>query len=200
MLKNVKVTLAVFGLAVAASAPAAAQDWSGFYGGLSFSSNNTAYSDAIGGVPATSYDLEGNQFGGFLGYNLQRGALVYGGELAYSKGDIEAEAAFPGNQFEKFLDLKARVGYAAGQALFYGTLGWSAGDYRYAGPVTNNPVRADGWALGAGVDFMVSDRIFVGAEYLHRKTEIDEGGIGGFPTYSAEMKTDTLSLRMGMKF
>lgn len=182
-------TLALICGASVAQAQDAGQ-WSGLYAGLTYSDGSAfqEYSDT------NTYDLEGNGAGLMLGYNYASGPWVFGGELAYSKTKI---AELPPNSdytFTSFLDLKARAGYAAGDALFYGALGttftkWQEGegDGGYGG---------DGLLYGIGLDYKVSPQVFVGAEYLRRNVTSDWNTAG--ETFDAD--PSTLTLRVGMSF
>ena len=166
---------------------AQAQDFSGLYGGVS-------YGDARGTIdlPAdTIYDIEGQAAGVFLGYNVQSGALVYGGELAYQSGDIPM-VVYSGARVDRIFDLKGRLGYALGSTLVYGVLGYSS-NRLYAG---DDYTTGGGVAFGLGVEYRVSDRFFVGAEYLRRKMHNDASIFvqEGYPDVS------TLTLRVGMSF
>ena len=169
---------------------ALAQDgsaWDGAYGGVTASSHSGDMLYDDGGA----FDLDGNSVGLILGYNRSSGALVYGGELSYSDGDVE-EVGNPGFLFTSFLDVKARVGYAAGNALIYGTIGatssrWTESDESFGGR---------GLLYGVGVDYLVSPTIFLGGEYVIRDIENDWNTDGD--TLDADL--GSLSLRLGMKF
>ena len=152
---------------VAVAAPvAAATDWSGFYfGGLvSFDSGPTTAHTI-----STSTDFDPDEldpatnYGVFAGYNKQMGSFVLGGELAYSTGTYVG-VAYPTTVWDYMADVKARAGYSLGRAMVYGVVGYSFSDLA-TGPIEYN---ATGISYGAGVDFMITDRIFLGAEYLSR--------------------------------
>jgi outer membrane immunogenic protein len=161
--------------------------WDGAYGGITGSSHSGDMLYDDGGA----FDLDGNSVGLIVGYNLSNGPLVYGGELSYSDGDVE-EVGNPGFLFTSFLDFKARVGYSAGNALIYGTVGatasrWTESDESFGGR---------GFLYGIGVDYLVSPTIFLGGEYVIRDIENDWNTDGD--TLDADL--GTLSLRLGMKF
>ena len=91
-------------------AVAATQDtWAGAYVGGMYGNNSATYEYESG---SSSYgnDLEGTTFGGFAGYNIQDGALVYGGELAYAVGSVynpNAEDDDRVYEFTSVLDARA---------------------------------------------------------------------------------------------
>ena len=184
----VKVGVLLLGLSAGA---AQSQDWSGFYGGLNL--------DAAGGKMdygnsgALDNDFSGSGFGAFAGYNLQRGNVVYGGELAFASTDL-TDVDVPAESFKNYIDLKGRVGFAAGKALYYGVLGYSFNTYHRDGSAIDS--KGDGFAFGFGMDYMVSEKMFVGGELL-RRTMINPSN----DDYSElRSQVDTLSLRLGMKF
>jgi hypothetical protein len=165
-------------------------DWSGFYAGLAFGDNNGDQDyDA-----SDDYALEGQTYGAFAGYNWSAGRFVYGGEIALLKGSVY-ETALDNSQgyqdeynYEQFIDLKARFGYAAGNALLYATFGYSFADY------LSIPDRYDleGAIYGVGIDYRFADGVFIGAELLARNYDI--------PLDEAESSFNTLSIRAGMSF
>jgi outer membrane immunogenic protein len=166
---------------------AMAQDFSGLYGGVS-------YGDATGAIdfPVDDiYDIEGRVAGAFIGYNVQSGALVYGGELAFQPGDIPL-VVYSGTYLDRLVDLKGRLGYAMGPALIYGVLGYS-GNRLYAG---SDSTTGGGVAFGLGVDYRAGDRFFVGAEYLRRKMHNDPSAF----VQEAYPDVSTFTLRIGMQF
>lgn len=172
----------------AAPPTVAVHDWSGAYAGLS-------YGSAMGEVqfnPGSFDDFDGATLAGVhAGYLFQRGSFVYGGEIAYADLKDANFDSFEG--IDTAFDLKARIGFAANRALFYGVVGYSqanlyvdGGEWKMKGP-----------AFGLGAEFALSDRMTLGLEYLSRDVSGDESG--GFPV-DAEAKLDSISLRVGLSF
>lgn len=179
--------IAIVGALGLSAAPAqAGSDWTGFYAGAvaSAGSGDQTYSNSA------TYDLTGDAFGLFAGYNYQNGNLVFGGELSVQRGSIY-EDGFPSFEFDRLVDLKLRLGYAAQNVLFYGALGFADANW-IQGPGDEHS--ADGALFGAGVEFKFADRYFVGLEYLTRDVEAPNAGVG------FEANLNTLSLRVGMGF
>lgn len=174
-----------------APAPAAVHDWSGAYVGLSYgkTSGTMIYNDI-----ATVFDFESGKTPSiFAGYLLQRGNLVYGGELAYSRGNDATIVGFTDEHLEEMIDLKGRVGFAANSALIYGVLGYSKVGYLEG---TTGSQDTSGVNYGLGVDLAVSNRFSVGLEYLARKTDGDTTN----PGQTRELDLNTVSLRVGLSF
>lgn len=172
----------------AAPAAVAVHDWSGPYVGLSYGSA----SGEVQFLPGSFDDFNGASVAGaHLGYLLQRGSLVYGGEIAYGSVKDAGFDTFRG--IETAIDLKARVGLAANRALFYAVIGYSQTDLY----VDGGEWKMKGPAFGLGAEFALSDRIGLGIEYLSRDVSGEESS--GFPV-DAEGKVDTISLRLNLAF
>ncbi len=161
-------------------------DWSGPYVGVTAGSSSGVQTDYFvgDGAPRESdYDMEGSMYGAFAGYNIQRGSLVFGGEAAYLAGgvyDIDEENYY----FSDFVDLKARVGFAGGSMGAWEDGG--AGHYSVTG-----------FNYGAGVDLLVTDRFFAGAEYIVREFSDD---LVDQPNWTFSASVQTIQVRAGMKF
>ena len=133
-------------------------DWSGSYCGLSYSSGGGTESSAY----YSTYDyVDDTAIGGFCGNNWQRNNLVYGGELNVTAGSL---AQYAGNHDElgTRTELRARVGYAMGDALVYGFLGYGTSDLTFVNTGTGYDVA--GGTYGLGIDYMVTDSMFAGLE------------------------------------
>jgi outer membrane immunogenic protein len=184
----VKKTLLTVALLVSASA-VSAQDWSGAYIGVSVGQGSGDV-----GVPALSSSdtLDSDTvFGLFAGYNLQRDSMVYGAELAFNSGDINSQA-FPSQGVTPMIDLKGRVGYAAGRGMAYGVLGYSTNEAFVTGATSDG----SGLSYGLGYDYQINDAFTIGGEFLSRKMQNDAtAGI-----LEVEPDISTFSLRAGMKF
>ena len=174
-------------LPTAAPASAPAHDWSGPYAGLSY---GTAKGDVVSGSASPVQLDDGSLTSIYIGTLVQRGNFVWGGELAYGSVSGTTYLGFVDSRFDKVLDLKGRVGFAANRALFYGVIGYSSAPFVDA----STEYDTAGLALGLGADFAVSDRVTVGLEYLTR----DLSGGNGIGTMDASL--DTLSLRVGLSF
>jgi opacity protein-like surface antigen len=81
-------------------------DWSGAYVGLSYGFASGDYSfTQLNGVNRDMDDGSLTQL--FGGYQVQRGALVYGGELAFGSAQDTVVTGFPTAQVTDMIDLKA---------------------------------------------------------------------------------------------
>jgi len=138
-----------------------------------------------------SIDLEGFLLGGQLGYDFDLGnGFVLGivGDMSWSDmdGDTCIEGGIPGvcdgspDDSHAEADIgwlgtvRARAGFATGSMLFYGTGGLAIADAKAT--VTNIAGLGDdysdsnthlGWVIGAGAEFMITENMTIGAEYLY---------------------------------
>ena len=132
-------------------------DWSGGYVGLSYSSvDGTMCYD---GTCNYIYDYSADTaIGVFGGYNWQRSNFVYGGELNVTVGPLSQESH--SDELGTRTELRARVGYAMGDALVYGFLGYGTSS------ITTSAREYDvaGGTYGLGIDYMVTDSMFAGLE------------------------------------
>ena len=182
----------------AVAAPVDAYDWSGAYVGLS-------YGRASGDIDFSTTGLfdfnDGRATGLHAGYLFQRGKMVYGGEIAFGEvKDMFVPGGFGDNdEITKYMDLKARVGFAANRTLFYGVLGYSQATYEERGlaGVLSSSSDFNGLSAGIGADFAVSQRLSLGMEYLSRNLSGDYAGAAG---ETADVNLDTVSLRVGLSF
>lgn len=177
--------------------------WSGPYAGVLASMGSGQLTDHSfdGEVDyGNTYDIDGNMYGAFAGYNVQRGNMVFGLEGAYSVGSIGFENYGEGTwgaEFTSFIDLKARVGFAAGSALIYGFAGATASElhYFYKGDDYFSP---SGWNYGAGIDMFVTNRFFVGADYIVRELSDDLAAFG--EDWTMDATVNAVEVRIGMQF
>ena len=183
-----RVLLTTMLLAAFTASAGFAQGWSGYYAGgtVGFNSGDHFFEGE------GTYPSEGTTFGAFAGMNFQSGNIVYGGEIAYLGGDVFIPAE-PSYRYVSFVDVKARVGMEFGSALIYGVAGFSGGLHENGNSFDTS--FNTGYNYGIGVDYMISDRMFVGAEYLIRELK-GEWDVGA----DFEGSDQSLQLRVGYKF
>lgn len=185
------IDLAIADPVVAIFPASTSTDWSGSYCGLSYSSGGgTEYSS---GSPNDYVD--GTAIGGFCGNNWQRSNLVYGGELNVTAGSLGITTSGPPiDHLRTRIELRARVGYALGDALVYGFLGY--GESEITSTRGSPPYDVAGVTYGLGVEYMVTDRMFAGLEVSN--LELKGRPPGGFGEYTHDI--NVISLRIGWKF
>lgn len=126
------------------------------------------------------------------GYNLApSGNWVVGGELGFS---TTASHAIPAGTLEigNALSVRGRAGIAAGDFLFYSTLGYLAADAEVS--LAPSGFSIDGVTFGLGAEVMVTDGVGLRAEYT--RGDLKLSGPGG----TVDVTTDTLSLGAVFRF
>jgi outer membrane immunogenic protein len=168
--------------------------WTGFYvgvqGGYGWGSSNEVFfngPNTAAFVGTQKYDTSGGFAGGVAGYNWQTGAFVLGLEGDYHWADINGRSSVvnvgPPNlgdtyytKLRGFGDVKGRLGYAAGPALFFVSGGAAVGDlqHRYDaalnGGAANTFVQNNtrwGYTVGAGVEYMFAQNWSGKLEYSY---------------------------------
>jgi outer membrane immunogenic protein len=132
----------------APAVPAPIATWNGFYvgfqggGGWGTSKETFNVPNSAGRDFTQNYDISGGFVGGVAGYNWQMGTLVLGIEGDYHWADITGRSGVinvgPPNlgdtyftKLRGFGDIKGRLGYAAGPALFFVSGGATVGDIQH---------------------------------------------------------------------
>ena len=174
-----------------AASGAQAQSLDGYYGGISYADIGGDY-----GLEFADYNFEGGSAGLFTGYNLSVGDMVLGVELAYVGSDITIEPSAYDYTFNNLIDISGRAGKVFGDVLVYGKAGVSfVGVETDFGYWDGNEI-ASGAHVGLGLDYVIADRYFVGADVTRRFMRYtDEVG-----QYVPSNQIDTASLRVGMRF
>ena len=166
------------------AAPAPLPTWTGFYIGLQGGggwgrSDETFFNapNGFGFAGTQRYDINGGFAGGVIGYNWQVDNIVFGLEGDYHWADINGRsgvitAGLGDSYFTKlrgFGDIKGRLGWAAGPALFFVSGGAAVGDlqHRYDNPAFST-IQNDwrwGWTIGAGAEYMFAPNLSAKVEY-----------------------------------
>ncbi|WP_020174676.1 outer membrane protein [Methyloferula stellata] len=156
--------------------PAPIFTWTGLYaginGGLSFGGFTNGGSSFFG-------SSGGGMVGGTVGYNFQGGPLVVGVEADLDWADINGSASpFPAVSAQGTINetntVRARLGYSFDRALVYATGGWAGASVSgnlsnfltTPGLIINQSHYMNGYAVGAGIEYSITPRVSVKAEYL----------------------------------
>ncbi|MEL6643717.1 MAG: outer membrane beta-barrel protein [Pseudomonadota bacterium] len=167
----------LFVLALTAATPAVAQEKGAVYGGLQLGQLST---DTSG---AASIDGDDLIYGLHVGYDLDLGLAVVGGELDVDFGDIELGGG--AETIDSVTRFKLRAGRNVGDALIYGTAGLARAD---ASLGTDN-----GTFLGAGVGFDTGTGWVLGGELLiHDFDDFENTGI--------DIEATTFTARASFRF
>jgi outer membrane immunogenic protein len=156
-------------------------DWSGPYVGAQLGYGDI---DSNGG----GLDGDGALGGVHAGYRWDWGSFVAGAELDYDTAEIDLGSA-GGDTLDDVARLKLMAGTELGRSLVYGTLGAAYASASVGGADLSD----NGYFLGAGVDFAVSDRWTVGGELLqHKFDDFDGSGV--------DLDATTLKARVSLRF
>jgi len=148
-------------------------DWTGAYGGLSLGYANI---DAGAGV-----DDDSVIGGAHIGYDYDFGRFVMGGEVEYEALD----ATVGGVDVDSVTRLKVRAGYDAGRTLVYGVAGGARADSSIGDD--------EGYVVGAGVEYGLTQNISVGGEYLYHNFD-------NFAGTGNDIEANTISARVNYRF
>ncbi|MGS4944552.1 outer membrane protein [Meridianimarinicoccus sp. RP-17] len=185
---------------VAQAAPAFSSLWSGGYAGAqlgwgwadrsgdgdinSFGDRIDATTDTFRNIGSDGDGVIGGIHGGYL-WNSDR--FVYGGEADINFGDIELDNNV--GSVDRTGSIKAKAGYDLGRTLIYATAGTT-----YAEADIGNTDFSDwGWNAGAGVDYLVTDTVSVGAEALYND-------FGEFDNSGTDLSLTTLVAKVSYRF
>ena len=137
---------------------------------------------------ANSAHGSGGVGGAQAGYNWQQGTAVYGLETDLSASGLKSDmsggltgllcpdaAASTSAKVDWYGTLRGRAGVTAGKALFYGTAGLAYGHvdlnstFSGGGTTLNTDVSSvrGGWAVGAGIDYMVQPNLIFNFGYQY---------------------------------
>jgi opacity protein-like surface antigen len=171
--------------------------WTGAYGGITKAANSGTDVYSGGEFDGLSWDIDGQPFGVFAGYLWNRENMIYGAETAVTLGKVYEEGQEEYFQFDRFVDMKARLGSIAGNALVYGTLGVSRARFNaFIGSEREVSTNALGMVYGIGVEYKFAARYFIGAEYLRRSYSFYEAAQAA----DIDAKINSVTLRIGMQF
>lgn len=186
-MKSPLISIAAFAMLGVAAAPAHADTFDGPYVGVTAGWERSEIADRIDTQPITGdASRDALVLGGYAGYNIKAtDRIVIGAEAGFSASvDDRNRAASAGKSLtidpRYSFDLSARAGYlVTDKALVYVRGGYANTRVRttldgLTGPVTASD-NLDGWQVGGGLEYAISDRISARAEYRYS----DLGSNGG---------------------
>ena len=213
----------LFLLLAAALASSAAQaqdasDMDGFHLGLFAGHASGSYESTT--TASIDHEPSGKDYGVQIGWNTPMEAVQWGVVADYSKSSVEGEDTISVQGFDSFsfhdvnsiATLRARLGFAVGRAVFFGTAGVVMADLENHMIVTRAGVEVgrdgegtshSGWAAGFGVEYPITETVSVSAEYLRLDLGEDDVSldIGGFPfNDSGDLALNTLRLGVNFRF
>ncbi|MGV1769306.1 outer membrane protein [Agrobacterium vitis] len=148
------------------------------------------------GGASLSDNFDGGRIGGFGGWNFDVGHNVILG--------VEADVNYDWNENDYSgvkvgMDVsgsaRARAGYAIDRALIFVAGGWTA-DRTYIKSSSGDFNKTlNGWTIGAGVDYAITNRIFTRLEYRY-----NDYGTKNISGIDFDSKQNVVNLGIGIKF
>jgi outer membrane immunogenic protein len=179
------------------SASADAQDYRTNTGpnGADFSGVSLGVDGGVAFGSASGANTSGPAGGVHLGYNFQAAHFVVGGEVDTMFGSIRADGLGGASFNQDYLSsARAKAGYAFGDFLAYGTVGWAFSTATYEDPFASQSKTITGSVFGLGAEYALTRSVSVRAEYLR----YDFGDATySTPFSSKQIYTDTNLLRAG---
>jgi outer membrane immunogenic protein len=166
------------------------------------------------GAPTLHVERDGFVGGGHVGYNFQRGAIVFGVEGDFEGTDLHKHVrSLAGITSEGAIDsdwegsIRGRLGVAVDRTLFYATAGaaFTRVDVKggpLGGPLVSNSESVAGWTVGGGVEFAIARPLTMRIEYRH--TDFGNRDVSlapAFPvTERVELSEDAVRLGLSYHF
>lgn len=187
--------------------------WTGFYVGgemgyadLGVSGNGVYYQNDSDFFNNNNSVGDGFIGGLTIGYDYDLGTWVIGAAADYDWTDIDVdsnrvylEGPLGDQNFNTKLEsiwrLKARGGYKIGNGLLYATAGYAQADTKDFGS-------ADGWFIGAGYDYLITEQISLGGELLYHEFDNFSSGLNdaGYRVNDLDLDATTIQVRATWRF
>jgi len=182
--------------------PPSVFSWTGFYIGTHL---GYGWSDLDWQNVSNSLGGSGALAGGQIGYNWQKGAVVFGVEGDASASWVDGGNGCCGHSVDWATSLRGRLGVAFydNRTLLYGTGGvaWANIDYSddtFAGYSKTH----FGWVIGGGLEHMLTQSLSARVEYLYYDFKDDTapaGALGAGPT-KIDPTMQTVRFGLNLKF
>lgn len=196
--------------------------WTGFYAGVhgGVATGDTSGRTDFGGFGTVNsdYDMSGGIWGGHIGYNHQRGQVVFGAEATWSALDMQGDTgcgllATCRRSTDWLATAVGRLGYAMDRAMVYGLAGVAWGEVEtnsdafglleFSGSGTHV-----GWVAGVGLEYAITPRLLARVEYNHvdlgserHDLDVSIGGttVGTVPS-DVDLSADIVKVGVSWKF
>lgn len=201
--------------------------WTGFYAGINGGygfNGKTNYThqnnNNFGGIGGTySNDTKGFTGGVQAGYNVQMGVFVFGLEGSANYADVKGNYNFSQyydnttTKISQIYTITPRIGVAFDRLMVYGKGGWALAKVEsgqsYAPPrltatTWSNSVYQNGWTVGGGAEYALTNHWTVGLEYnyirLSNKAHSSADSYGKLTNISASPNLHEALARLNYKF
>ncbi len=178
-------------------APVDTAGWTGSYLGVHGGYAWGSFDAIVTAIATDSLDPKGGFAGIQTGYNWQTSRnWVVGLESDSSWGSINQTIGANTIDIDAMGTVRARLGYAMNNILFYGTGGLA---WAHADSVTTLAIRDQfhlGWAAGAGIEYAFAPRWSAKLEYIYA----DYGTINDFNGTDITAKLDVSTIKLGINY
>lgn len=170
--------------------------WSGPYAGVSLGYGFAGRTRA----PGNTINTNGFIGGGFAGYNVQSGMMVFGGEIDAGYAGLRGSNAGTSSRSSFDGSLRARMGVAVtNDVMIYGTAGGALQSLRIADAAGADRNTMLGWTAGVGAEAKITDNVFGRVEY--RYTDFGSKTFNtGSGAQSIKSRDNRITFGVGMKF
>lgn len=182
-------------MATGASAQDASQ-WTGFYAGFATNIISPEFDNSTSFVPLQ----EGTGFGVYGGYNFTFGDnFVVGAEVGIGgPASFQTALGNPDFEFDNVVNARVRGGYAIGNALVYGSVGYQVVNYSAAAGISTDG-SADGLVYGIGLEMLLTDSVSVRLDYTSTHMNPDAGTLPGIAG-DAQIDANAVGLGVALHF
>ncbi|ANT51899.1 outer membrane protein [Mesorhizobium amorphae] len=215
-----------------------AYDWSGFYAGAHVGvavgditatdvtqPNGGFFTDLVPAGTEGFHFSDTNIAGGVhVGAQYQWDQFVFGGEATWTATGIRKTIVSPyfpdsdteTGRIQHYATVVGKIGYAFDRVMIYAKGGYAGGEVGFKARDNDALVTYEqnewhnGYALGLGADYALTDRLSLGVDYTHvdlgSKTStgpnvFDDGSLGANPeTYKTKARADVVMARLSYKF
>lgn len=174
--------------------------WGGAYVGASGGYVWNKGTDKFG-VVSDNLAANAGTISGFVGYNYEISpAIIAGleGELGYDWTKVTTAS---GTKATGGLDatLRGRLGFAYDRALLYVAGGYAGTALKLERGASSTTPWLNGWTIGAGVDYAITDSLFLRGEYRYAQYAKQNVTLAG-ATHAVDLSNQTFKVGLGMKF
>ena len=174
-------------------------NWNGSYAGLLASEHigtNSYYDNDV----ITSYspfERKGAMGGVYFGYLIERDTYVYGAELSLSSGKLKMDPN-QDNHIPSFSDFRIKTGSANENQLLTIGIGYFTGEVVPQNVAVLGPHKIQGASLSLGVDYLLHNKVLIGAQYLHRS--FGKAPFANLDSWTVDGFDNSIEFRVGYKF
>jgi outer membrane immunogenic protein len=188
--------------------------WTGFWlgGSVGYGNYGTELEVTAGGTPFATFDGlngKGGIFGVEAGADYQVGKVVFGASVGYDWNRVKSEVGFGsfsaevenGNTFYG----QARAGVAViPRGLIFGLARYTweheGSEVSWTGGGSYELAKRQGWGIGGGMEYAVTDNLSIKSEYVHTFFDKEEVISGGGFALNEETGADVVKLQANYRF